>query len=272
MTGLVSSRAQAPRQANCYMAGNGEHVGIPISPALASFKNAILNSRCHKSESTSIKEEQVAQDITERSYITKQESTFSPYPTTVLTPCLPLSLMSLFGDHLPSAKSSVGCGRLVWRSSIMENSKLPSVLCSAEDTDFFSPRLLCHPLSLEGMIQLNSGGKGHEKVPGPCVLEHCPEEQWTMSMVPQCHLINPATVSSLTQHLDLQSGETEGYQQDGHQHVLPLSGTNPPSHLLCTGLWAQQLHNCDLTMALFSPNSLCVDFSFYRIPRVQVRL
>ena len=60
----------------------------PVSTAQVSFESAILNSRCHKSESTSIKEEQVAQDITERSYITKQESTFSPYPTTVLTPLL----------------------------------------------------------------------------------------------------------------------------------------------------------------------------------------
>lgn len=85
MTGPVSSRAQAPRQASAYMAGNREHAGIPISTALASFESAILNSWCHKSESTSIKEEQVAQDIRE-SYITKQESTFSPYPTTVLIP------------------------------------------------------------------------------------------------------------------------------------------------------------------------------------------
>lgn len=86
MTSPVSSRAQAPRQASAYMAGNREHAGITISTALASFESAILNSWCHESESTSIKEEQVAQDIRERSYITKQESTFSSCPTTVLIP------------------------------------------------------------------------------------------------------------------------------------------------------------------------------------------
>lgn len=73
--------------------------------------------------------------------------------------------MSLFRAHLSGAKSSVGCRGLVWRSSILESSKLPSVLCSAQVSsaqDLYGiPRIWT--VVKEWMIQLNPGGRGRRR-------------------------------------------------------------------------------------------------------------